>query len=198
MISVLIPTLPSRKESLKRLTKEIDRQLGTYHSEWTVDPNFLMERRQYTGVEVLICEDNKQMTVGAKRNILKKYAKGDYFTFIDDDDRIAPDYFKWVSTASGDVTVFDVIMSENGKQKYEVKYGVEYGRDREKGTIAYRLPNHLMVWDKKFRKIPFPNVNRGEDSAWAMKARQSIKSQTRIDKVLYYYDFNTDTTETQK
>ena len=45
-------------------------------------------------VEVLYLGDNKKRSVGQKRNDLIDLAQGEYFTFVDDDDRIAPTYVK--------------------------------------------------------------------------------------------------------
>ncbi len=43
-------------------------------------------------VELLYFMDNKRRTVGAKRNALLSMAIGEYISFIDDDDEVAPNY----------------------------------------------------------------------------------------------------------
>ncbi|KKM04465.1 hypothetical protein LCGC14_1763950 [marine sediment metagenome] len=43
-------------------------------------------------VELLYFLDNRRRTVGAKRNDLLQMAKGEYLSFIDDDDEVATDY----------------------------------------------------------------------------------------------------------
>lgn len=43
-------------------------------------------------VELLTLYDNRKMSVGRKRSILLSVAQGEYFAFVDDDDRVAPDY----------------------------------------------------------------------------------------------------------
>src|SRR4030095_2341394 len=43
-------------------------------------------------VEHLVLLDNKKRTVGEKRDALMRAARGDYISFVDDDDMIALDY----------------------------------------------------------------------------------------------------------
>ena len=59
------------------------RKIGEYTVECDV----------YTGsVEIRILSDNKEMSVGEKRNKLINMAKGEYFSFIDDDDLVSEEY----------------------------------------------------------------------------------------------------------
>lgn len=69
--------------------------------------------------------------------------------------------------------------------------------NRWAGT-ANRIPNHLMVWRTAITKDTyFPDVNIGEDGAWAKTMKPRVKSLYEIDKVLYNYLFDYDNTETQ-
>jgi len=75
-LSILICTIPSRSEMLKKLTQQLMLLLGKYDdSEW----------------EVLIQPD-ENINVGQKRNILLQKASGDFVVFIDDDDEIHDNY----------------------------------------------------------------------------------------------------------
>jgi hypothetical protein len=47
------------------------------------------------------------------------------------------------------------------------------------------------------KKHAFIDASYGEDIQWVRRAANDLKSQTRVDKVLYYYDFNSDVTETR-
>ena len=54
---------------------------------------YTVECDDYTGsVEIRILRDNKEMSVGEKRNKLIHMAKGEYFSFIDDDDLVSEEY----------------------------------------------------------------------------------------------------------
>ena len=75
-LSILICTMPSRSEMLKKLTQQLMLLLVKYdESEW----------------EVLIQPD-ENINVGKKRNILLQKASGDFIVFIDDDDEIHDNY----------------------------------------------------------------------------------------------------------
>jgi ubiquinone/menaquinone biosynthesis C-methylase UbiE len=147
-------------------------------------------------VEVLILSDNANRPVGTKRNNLLKLAKGKYVSFIDDDDRITDDYvdsilneiYEWKS----DVIVFDAEITFDGYNPKLVKYGREYDYC-EKPEAYYRHPNHLMVHKKENITEYFKDIKTGEDDEWALRMLPRIVTQSRINKILYYYDFNTST-----
>src|SRR3990167_4215726 len=50
-------------------------------------------------VELVYLLDNKRRNVGAKRNALMSIATGEYVSFIDDDDQVAPDYVRRIYSA---------------------------------------------------------------------------------------------------
>ena len=50
-------------------------------------------------VELLYLMDNRRRSVGAKRNDLLAAARGDYISFIDDDDEVATDYVQRIHRA---------------------------------------------------------------------------------------------------
>ena len=72
-LSILVCTLNSRKPFFDVINKKIKRQL-------TPD------------VECLTYCDNGEITIGAKREVLKHQATGDYIVYVDDDDRISRYY----------------------------------------------------------------------------------------------------------
>lgn len=161
-------------------------------------------------VEVLGLYDNKKRTVGEKRNILLNVAKGKFIAFVDDDDRVSPDYISSITEAiinnpEADCIVFDCLCTiiKNGKVtvKRHCKYGIEFtsfGITTPDGRNWAGKPVHTMAYSSKIAKqIPFPARNFKEDFEWSNKACLEIKNQIRINKILYYYDYNTATTETK-
>jgi glycosyltransferase involved in cell wall biosynthesis len=165
--------------------------------------NQLLEQsKNYPGVEIIGLFDNKKRSVGEKRQDLLNLAKGKYLVFIDDDDRISDDYISSIITAMNmypdtDCIVFDCICCiENSSLKKLCKYGIEfeYG-DINNGTEWRGKPAHTMVYKSSIAKAHLYNsVNFGEDIDWVVRACKDIKHQTRIDKVLYYYDCQEKTT----
>jgi glycosyltransferase involved in cell wall biosynthesis len=165
--------------------------------------NQLLEQsKNYPGVEIIGLFDNKKRSIGEKRQDLLNLAKGQYLVFIDDDDRISDDYISSVIQAMNenpntDCIVFDCICCiENSSLKKLCKYGVEfeYG-DINNGTEWRGKPAHTMVYKSSIAKSHiFSNIRNGEDMDWVKRAWVDIKIQTRIDKILYYYDANYKTT----
>lgn len=175
-LSILICSLLERKDTfLSKLLDNINQQIVN------------------KPVEVLVLSDNANRPVGTKRNDLLKLAKGKYVSFIDDDDRISNDYvdsiLHEINGWESDVIVFDAIISFNGNYPKLVKYGREYDYC-EKPEAYYRHPNHLMVHKKENITEYFKDIKTGEDDEWALRMLPRIVTQSRIDKVLYYYDFN--------
>ena len=84
-------------------------------------------------VEILLLFDNRHLTLGAKRNFILDRAKGDYISFIDDDDDISDDYIQTLLTASKDVMTFKTAHYINGVFNKDVIYSTTKGN--KTGTI---------------------------------------------------------------
>lgn len=154
-------------------------------------------------VEILFLGDNKYMTVGEKRNKLVEMSHGYYTVFVDDDDRIAGNYVASILSVlkhhRPDCVTFNAEITTNGQNPKAVMYSRKYKRNFDKGEIHYRIPNHLMpIKSKISKRIKFPLMNHGEDSQFAQRALPHIKTEIRIPGTLYYYDFNTEVSETYK
>lgn len=187
-LSILILTVPNRVGNcFLKLINDIQTQIG--------DRNH---------IEVLGLFDNKKRTLGEKRQSLLDIANGDYVVFIDDDDRVAPTYIDDIMDAlkknpTTDCVVFDCICRYN-KQDVHCKYGIEYEYDTTKLKQGkwWGKPAHTMVYKSSIaKKHKYISISNGEDTEWVKRACQEIKVQTRIDKVLYYYDQNNQTSETR-
>lgn len=152
-------------------------------------------------VEIIVLTDNKQMMLGHKRNTMIDIAQGKYIAFVDDDDRLADDYIAELLKATdtdADAIVFTAMVSLNGEPAKPCYYSKVHRRDYNKGSAYYRIPNHICCVKKSVSlKSSFPNILYGEDSGYGKVLLPHIKTEHVIDKVLYYYDYNADTTETQ-
>lgn len=184
-LSILICTVPSRVEKyLPKMINNLDKQ-AEKHKE----------------VEVLYLGDNKRRSVGEKRNDLLRLAKGDYVAFVDDDDEVTQDYVKmllWGIESGADVVNFKVSCSVNGGEYKDVIYDARFHGNQNHKDQYWRLPNHIMCIKKELAlKAGFLEINMGEDDEFAKRLKPSIKTQASIDKVLYYYIFSHQTSETQ-
>lgn len=152
-------------------------------------------------VEIMVLTDNKQMMLGHKRNTMIDIAQGKYVSFVDDDDRIAPDYIAELLKATetdADSIVFTAMVSLNGEPAKPCYYSKVHKRDYNKPSAYYRIPNHICCVKRAVSlKSSFPNILYGEDAGYGKVLLPFLKTEHVIDKVLYYYDYNADTTETQ-
>lgn len=153
-------------------------------------------------VEIMMLTDNKRMMLGEKRNVMVDAAQGAYVQFVDDDDRIEPDMIASVLAAidqsGADVITFLASVSINGEPPKVCRYSKTYGHDHNTRNEYRRLPNHICCIRRDVAlKATFPNLLYGEDSAYSRLLLPHIGTEHHIGRVLYHYDYNTDTTEAQ-
>lgn len=188
-LSVLVPSIHTRHDTFAhRLQAEIFKQ-----RDQLPDPSL---------VEVIVLTDTMNVTIGEKRNQLLGLAHGEYVVFVDDDDRLEPDYLASVltATASGaDVITFHVSVKLDGGRARRCRYSLEFTEDRNTPTEYQRLPNHICATKRELAiATSFPERRFGEDSDYAARLRPRLTTEHNIPKVLYHYDFNTETTATQQ
>lgn len=189
-LSILIPTVHNRRNTF------LPRILEQVYSQY--DKLSIEEQKE---VEILVLMDNKTIMLGDKRNLMVEQAQGEYVVFVDDDDRISDDYIKSILDATKentDVITFLVEVSLNGEQPKICHYSKDYTKDYNDENNYYRLPNHICAVKKSIAEtVLFPSVLYGEDSGYSKKLKPLLNTEIKINKVLYSYDFNTETTETQ-
>lgn len=177
-LSILICSLEERKEEfLSRIL------------------SILVPQIQNKDVEIIILTDNGEMPIGSKRNMSLDVANGKYVCFIDDDDIVSDKYVELVLSKikdNPDVIVFNAIVTTNGSDIKMARQGMEYVYGEVDG-VYYRLPNHLAIHKKETMVERFMDVRTGEDDEWALRRLKEIKTQSRIDEILYHYDFRTTT-----
>lgn len=152
-------------------------------------------------LEILVLTDNKAMMLGHKRNKMVELAQGKYIVFVDDDDRIADDYVQQLleaTSSDADSIVFQAEVSLNGEPSKLCYYSKDVRKDYNTPSAYHRIPNHICCVKRALAlKSSFPNVLYGEDAGYGKVLLPHLKTEHKIDKVLYYYDYNADTTETQ-
>lgn len=186
-LSILIPTIEGREDSFARLYAELDMQRKLANCEHEV--------------EILYEKDNKEISIGEKRDILYKRAKGLYSVQIDDDDSVVDDYIQ---------TVMD-----------EITKGVDCIGYVERcimdGQVRYsKISREFPDWETKeengyhYRRTPFfktpilttlcvrTEVNFlrfGEDHDFARRIKPLLNTEIFINKVMYLYHANSLTHE---
>jgi glycosyltransferase involved in cell wall biosynthesis len=143
--------------------------------------------------------DNKENSIGWKRNTLMNLSEGQYLAFIDSDDRIGPNYFKRILEGIDigvDCCSLRGIITEDGVNplvfEHSIKYH-EYKTNPEGTPVRYeRFPNHLnSIRSEIAKQFKFPEINHGEDTDFATQIHRSglIKSEYYIDEIIYHYDW---------
>jgi len=184
ILSILICTLPERKEMFEDLIKKIAEQ----------------EILEYAGL-VEVCVHNggrNEYTTGEKRNELLSYAKGKYCVFVDDDDEVPPYYIEELFKAShsdADCLAINGTMTTNGvnEKQWFIGLGNPYIADYSTGKEIYlRPPNHITPMKTEIaRHVGFKGITIGEDYDFCMRLKESglLKTQYVIEKPMYHYKF---------
>ena len=182
-LSILVPSIPSRFDKFQRIfQKLLDQTKG----------------RDY--VEILGLFDNKQRSIGLKRDALVQMSRGDYVAFVDDDDNISPDYITLIVQATlsnPDVITFRQTSIINGEQCL-VDFDLNHKENEPftPGGVIKRRPFHVCAFKGEIaRKYHFPDSMYGEDWGWCEQVLQDVKTQVKIDDILHIYVFDSEVTE---
>ena len=152
----------------------------------------LNEQAEGKPVEIIALLDNRKSTIGRKRNAATSIARGDYVVFVDDDDDVAEDYVDSLLDAidrgdQADCIVFDAWVTWNGNAGKLCRYGIEY-EDEDRADAYYRQPNHICCFRTEVaRRVPYEDVSWHEDFHWAKAIRPHLHKQVRVERVLYHY-----------
>jgi glycosyltransferase involved in cell wall biosynthesis len=188
VLSILVPTLPTRTDFHKRLIDMLASSIYGYCQT--------MGGKEQS-IEI-ITNDRVGISIGAKRNIMLQESRGDYICFIDDDDRIADNYIELVMAGiatNPDCCSLNGIIMTDGKDPKPFKHSIEYDSMYERDGVYYRPPNHLNTVRASIAKqMVFPDWQRSEDSNYCFQLQASglLKVEYKIEPVLYYYDYVSD------
>lgn len=198
-LSILIPSTPDRKEDLQKLLECIDKQEYVRKVDM-YDVDGLKCERYWDilcPIEVLVFEDAKIMTIGEKRELLYKHAKGTHSIQVDSDDLLAPNAIQLILEAIRSNPEIPVITFRercmiNGEYKssnHSIKY--EKWQDNFDGYSFVRCPFYKDVIRTDIAKsVPFNRVRWNEDEQQSMALKPLLTDEIHIDKELYYYIYN--------
>jgi len=198
LLSILIPITPDRKEVVKKLLNVISKSETLYRMDVFNDGSDLVFTRYWSllsHIEIILATDNREMTLGEKRERLYKVANGLYSWQIDSDDLISEDAIRLILNAiekEPDCITFQEHCEMNGKyftSNHSLKY--EDWADNFDGFDFTRTPFYKDVIRTSIaRAVPFERIRYGEDIAWSRALKQYLSNEVHIDKELYYYIHN--------
>lgn len=190
-LSILICTVPARRELVERLLRDLWGQVLSRHLR--------IYQRSPRMFEILV-DDRVEPTVGEKRQSLLEKAHGHYTAFIDDDDGVAHDYIERLykvlvdltAPLTADCTSLVGVITENGGRPATFKHSIKYDGWYTKDGVHYRTPNHLNAIRRDLAlQVGFLPKNVGEDHDFSQRLRPLIKNEVSTgDKPLYYYWYN--------
>jgi hypothetical protein len=180
--SVLIPTIPGRETKLHTLIMSIREKVAR------ICPDLR--------VEICLSFDNRETSIGLKRQTLLNQAKGKYLSFIDDDDTITDAYVEdvWACFQGG----YHTMRLRGQMKEYTFTHSVAVKLNDPMATkddppVFQRPPNHLNPMFSDIAKfIPFKDALRGEDLDWTLTLLKSNFLETEYtsdpSRIHYNYD----------
>lgn len=191
LLTILIPTVVGREAEFDKLKVNIDLQctiLGGYDE-----------------VEILSIKDNKEITIGEKREKLYSMANGLFSWMIDDDDSIATDAIQTILAVIKDnpnipcITFRENCMM-NGEYKlsnHSIKY--EKWADNFDGYDYVRCPFYKDVIRTDIAKsVPFEYVRYNEDEKFSMAIKPLLTDEAHIDREIYFYIYEPKNTHEER
>ena len=179
--SILICTLDEREAMFSALYHKLKKQIKAKGLE--------------DKVEVLYFKDNRNYTIGYKRNALMRWSKGLYVNFIDDDDDIHENYIDLIYSklnTSPDCISLVGIITFNGQWAQHFIHSIKYKHYYKDNDTFYRPPNHISVIKRSIAsRFPFLDISYGEDLDWAMNVCNSnlLQSEASIETPYYFYKY---------
>lgn len=180
--SVLIPTIPGRENGLRRLTTSLHEKVAR------ICPSLRME--------ICIAFDNRETSIGMKRQSLLHRAKGKYLSFIDDDDEITDAYIEdlWACIQGG----FHTMRLRGQMKQYTFTHSLSVKETDMMATqddppVFQRPPNHLNPMLSDVAKlVRFKDAVYGEDLDWTITLMRSkfLETQFEADFTRIHYIYN--------
>lgn len=181
-ISILIPTMNSRRPLFEDVLREVQHQIA--------------ETPQIK-VEVLWESDNGEMTLGAKRNVLIDRCTGKYHCFIDDDDVLAPYFLKTFvpmiqSGIDYDCASFVGAHYVKGHFVKLFNHSIVYKEWFEMPERYYRCPSPMNIIKTSIvRQVRYHDIRNTEDHEFSMRLMRTgllnKEFEVNPNRPLYHY-----------
>lgn len=176
--SILICTTVDRREMFSKLYAELQRQSSGLE------------------VEVLYEEDNKQISVGAKRQKLLERARGKYICYFDSDDWPFSYYVRMIVDAletDPDCVGMLVHMTTNGIKPQVCCHSLKYKvwAERVDGYDYVRNVTHFNCVRRDLAlMVGFPDLRYAEDKWYSDRVTRLCKTEVFINKKLFHYRYS--------
>lgn len=155
----------------------------------------ILAQAEGRSVEVIVACDNKEISIGKKRQNLLEAATGDYVCFVDDDDWVSDTYVDDILAAlesSPDCVGFLITCTTNGRNPVKAITSMRYKEwyENRDGYAHCRTIYHKSPVRRDIAlKVGFPDLRYAEDKVYAKGVTALVKTEVFIDKVCYHYRF---------
>jgi hypothetical protein len=197
-LSILIPSIESRAAMVSALLVSLDKQGGGFKNlRFNSMDSCRILILDYMNHEVIVAVDNKEITTGAKRNILLHLASYDYVVMIDDDDKV-PDYYveEFIKAIQSDADCIAINGVYTCDGKNPIKWYLSKNNDNvntsKNGKPVYlRTTNHITAVKRELALLAmFPNKSNAEDKSFSEALRPHLKTEHTIHSEMYHYDYS--------
>lgn len=205
ILTICIPTVVGREEKFNRLYEFLKEQIIHYQLQ--------------KEVEIIFLSDNKEISIGIKREKLYNMAKGIFSVQLDDDDWIAFNYCKEVVDKIKehfaqygqypDCVGYVESCNINGKNIGNSIFSREYNDWTEKldppifinGNWCVRVRTPFFktpILTEYCIKVGVEDSRFGEDHDFARRVLPLLKTQAFIDEVMYMYGYVSEGTHNER
>lgn len=180
-LTILIPTLPQRKDFYDRLRAALAYQA--------------LDTGLYFKVQD---DDDTNCSIGVKRQRMMMKVDTPYMAFFDDDDMPGPNYLKHLFEGiekGVDCCSLHGIITTDGKDPKHFYHSIQYTEMFERDNVYYRPIMHInCIKTELAQQCVFPDWQRSEDSNFCFQLRDKglLKTEHQIPEVIYNYLYVSD------
>lgn len=206
LLSILIPTVVGREDQYKNIFRKIYEQcekLANYdfkksYAIMAANPKDAIAHPCWGGIVQVLTEiDNKELTIGEKREILYKKSDGIYSWQIDDDDSISDNAIQLIlETIKSNPEIPCITFREkciiNGEYKTS-NHSIQYVKwqDNFDGYDYVRTPFYKDVIRTDIAKsVPFEKIRWNEDERWSYAIQPFLLDEIHLEEEIYHYIHN--------
>ena len=187
VLSILIPSIPERREQLLSLTGKLYRQILA-----------LQDTHPSLGFVELIIDDSKKFTdgglsIGEKRNALLQRASGEYLCFLDDDDEPTPNYIEQLvrmCNEGNDICTFRcLVKNDHYWSLIDMRLSNEVNEEVNPNAVIKRTPWHVCPVKRLWaQNVEFTYLNHNEDWTWMEEVLKLLHTESHTDMILTQYN----------
>ena len=182
-LSILIATIDERRQQFEKVLSMFNDMKAHYGD----------------AVEIVVLSDNREKSIGLKRQQLLEMAKGEWIVFFDDDDIPYPNYLNHIMNAISqpniDCVGINGVMTTNGKhtQKWCHRLGFQIleGQPAKSRGFDYLRPiiHFNPVKRDKALLAGFKDLKFGEDMDYAERLNKILTKEFYIKEPLFHYRY---------